>query len=72
MYSSVKVNGKKLYEYARKNIEVERPERTVNIKEIQRTSDLTFDQGGCQFDSPISVASVLIYVPFPQVTKISN
>ncbi|MCD8843193.1 tRNA pseudouridine(55) synthase TruB [Staphylococcus gallinarum] len=50
MYSSVKVNGKKLYEYARKNIEVERPERTVNIKDIQRTSDLTFDQGGCQFD----------------------
>ena len=50
MYSSVKVRGKKLYEYARKNIEVERPERVVYIKDIIRTSNLTFDQQGCQFD----------------------
>lgn len=50
MYSSVKVNGKKLYEYARKNIDVERPERTVIIKDIYRTSGLTFDDGACQFN----------------------
>ena len=35
IYSSVKVNGKKLYEYARNNIEVELPKREVNIKEIE-------------------------------------
>ncbi|MEH7350400.1 tRNA pseudouridine(55) synthase TruB [Gottfriedia acidiceleris] len=34
MYSAVKVNGKKLYEYARAGIEVERPTRTVTIFEI--------------------------------------
>lgn len=35
MYSAVKVNGKKLYEYARKGLEVERPKRTVTINELE-------------------------------------
>ncbi|SFK27840.1 tRNA pseudouridine synthase B [Halobacillus dabanensis] len=35
MYSAVKVNGKKLYEYAREGIEVDRPSREVMIKDIQ-------------------------------------
>lgn len=35
MYSAVKVNGKKLYEYARANEEVERPIREVFIHDIQ-------------------------------------
>ena len=35
IYSSVKVNGKKLYEYARNNIEVELPIREVEIKDIE-------------------------------------
>ncbi len=35
IYSSVKVNGKKLYEYARNNIDVELPKRLVDIKEIE-------------------------------------
>lgn len=35
MYSAVKVNGRRLYEYARKGIEVERPERTVKIKKLE-------------------------------------
>ncbi len=39
MISSVKVNGKKLYEYARKNIEVERPKRIVNFYEIELLSN---------------------------------
>lgn len=34
MFSAVKVNGKKLYEYARAGIEVERPTREVTIYEI--------------------------------------
>lgn len=41
MYSAVKVNGKKLYEYARENIEVERPERKVRIYEIELLSEIT-------------------------------
>lgn len=36
MYSAVKVKGKKLYEYARQNIEVERPKRHITIHEIER------------------------------------
>ena len=35
MYSAVKVNGRKLYEYARKGQTVERPERTVSIHELE-------------------------------------
>ena len=35
MFSAVKVNGKRLYEYARKGIEIERPSRTVNIYSIE-------------------------------------
>ena len=38
IYSSVKVNGKKLYEYARNNIDVELPSRIVNIKELELLS----------------------------------
>ncbi|WP_432355014.1 tRNA pseudouridine(55) synthase TruB [Sporosarcina sp. A2] len=39
MYSAVKVNGRKLYEYARKGIEVERPERKVHVHEIELISE---------------------------------
>ena len=35
IYSSVKVNGKKLYEYARNNQEVNLPKREVDIKELE-------------------------------------
>ncbi|SDG99335.1 tRNA pseudouridine synthase B [Alteribacillus persepolensis] len=34
MYSAVKVNGKKLYEYAREGITVKRPTRTIQIFDI--------------------------------------
>lgn len=34
MYSAIRVNGKRLYEYARANEYVERPERKVNIQSI--------------------------------------
>jgi len=39
MYSAVKVNGKKLYEYARQGIEVERPTRKVTIYSIELLDD---------------------------------
>ena len=35
IYSSIKVNGKKLYEYARNNIPVELPKRLVDIYNIE-------------------------------------
>lgn len=35
IYSAVKINGKKLYEYARCNEEVKLPKREVDIKEIE-------------------------------------
>ena len=35
IYSAVKVNGKKLYEYARQNLEVSLPKKEVTIKDIQ-------------------------------------
>lgn len=35
IYSSVKVNGRKLYEYARNNESVTLPKRTVDIKELE-------------------------------------
>ena len=39
MFSAVKVNGRRLYEYARKGIEVERPTRLVNIYSIELLDD---------------------------------
>lgn len=41
MYSAVKVKGKRLYEYARQNQLVERPERHVFVYRFEATSDLT-------------------------------
>lgn len=35
IYSAVKVNGKKLYEYARNNVEVELPKREIEVREIE-------------------------------------
>lgn len=39
MFSAVKVNGKRLYEYARQGIEVERPSRQVTIYSIELMDD---------------------------------
>lgn len=44
MYSAVKVNGRKLYDYARSGETVERPVRRVNISEFIRTSSPIFDR----------------------------
>ena len=35
MYSSIKINGKKLYEYAREGIQIERPKRKIKIYNIE-------------------------------------
>ncbi|MET3557978.1 tRNA pseudouridine55 synthase [Streptococcus rupicaprae] len=49
MYSAVKVNGRKLYEYARAREEVERPERQVVIHSFERTSPLVLVDGLAHF-----------------------
>ena len=38
MYSAIKVNGKKLYEYAREGVEIEREERDIEIYSIENVS----------------------------------
>ena len=40
IYSAIKVNGKKLYEYARNNEEVEIPVHKVKVYDLKRTSDI--------------------------------
>lgn len=43
MYSAVKVNGKRLYEYARAGETVERPERKATIYTYERTTEPVFE-----------------------------
>lgn len=42
IYSAVKINGKKLYQYARENKEIELPKREVNIKELELIDDIKY------------------------------
>ena len=49
MYSAVKVNGRKLYEYARAGQEVERPERQVTIYQFERTSPISYESELARF-----------------------
>lgn len=44
MFSAVKVNGKRLYEYAREGLEVERPERKAVIEYFNRTTEPVFNE----------------------------
>ena len=44
IYSAVRVNGMRLYEYARKNIPVQRPKRLVEVFNYQLTNDLRYDE----------------------------
>ena len=48
-YSAVKINGKKLYEYAREGIDVELPKRLVNIRSIELVSDIRYSDGYIDF-----------------------
>lgn len=54
MYSAVKVNGKRLYEYARAGQTVERPKRQVTIHDFKRTSQLLFKNDCCYFDFEVA------------------
>ncbi|KRL38481.1 tRNA pseudouridine(55) synthase TruB [Liquorilactobacillus uvarum] len=43
MYSAIKVNGRRLYEYARAGEEVERPRRKVSVAYFKQTNSSEFD-----------------------------
>ena len=55
-YSAVKVNGKKLYEYARGNIDVKLPSRMVNIYDIGIIDDIKHDDGKVYFKIKTTVS----------------
>ncbi|MCD7033737.1 tRNA pseudouridine(55) synthase TruB [Metabacillus sp. GX 13764] len=42
MYSAVKINGKKLYEYAREGKQIERPARIITVHELVQTSPAVY------------------------------
>ncbi|ULG72926.1 tRNA pseudouridine(55) synthase TruB [Macrococcus brunensis] len=54
MYSAVKVNGRKLYEYAREGKVIERPSRTVQIYAIKRLSQPRFQDDKVIFDIEVA------------------
>lgn len=53
IYSAVKVNGKRLYEYAREGIEVERPVRQVEVTGYDLIGQPKFEHGQESFDFKI-------------------
>lgn len=57
MYSAIKVNGKKLYEYARQGIEIERKPRPINIDYIDLKSDIYLEEGYLRFEIEVMADS---------------
>lgn len=55
-YSAVKVNGKKLYEYARNGIDVELPKREIQIFDIELISDIDIVNGHQEFSFRVKVS----------------
>ena len=55
-YSAVKVDGKKLYEYARNNEEVVLPKKEVTINNIERISNIKYENGKTIFDIKCKVS----------------
>lgn len=61
MYSAIKKDGKKLYEYARMGQKVEVEKRLINIKDIRRINNVIFKDGYMEFDF-ISTVSKGTYI----------
>ena len=55
-YSAVKVSGKKLYEYARNNIDVKLPSKMVDIFDIEVIDDITYNDGKVYFKIKTTVS----------------
>jgi len=56
IYSAVKINGKKLYEYARNNVEVELPKRKVSIYGIEIVGDIKYTDNRTVFSMKVTVS----------------
>ena len=56
IYSAVKVNGKKLYEYAREGINVELPKREVEIFNIELIDDIKYENNKVMFNIKCKVS----------------
>lgn len=56
IYSAVKINGKKLYEYARENIEIKLPKREVEITNIKLIDDIVYKNNKTYFKFKCSVS----------------
>lgn len=56
MYSAVKVGGRKLYEYARNNIEVTPPSKEVEVYSLELISDIMFIEDTIEFSIKCEVS----------------
>ncbi len=56
MYSALKVNGKKLYELARKDIQIERNPKKIEIFDIKRTSEILYSNNIAEFKYSVTVS----------------
>ena len=81
IYSAIKVNGKKLYEYARNNEKIELPKKNVTIKKIELLSKsnnkFTFRaivSKGCYIRSLINDIGLYLNIPMTmsKLTRISQ
>lgn len=55
--SAKKVDGKRAYDLVREGVAVELKPKRVKISKFERTSDLRFDQGFCDFDVVVDCSS---------------
>ena len=55
-YSAIKINGKKLYEYARNGIEIILPKRNVNINTLELITDIKQENGHVIFSIKTKVS----------------
>lgn len=56
MYSSVRYQGRKLYEIAREGVTVDREKRVIEINKLERTSDIVYTDGVCKFKFKTTVS----------------
>ena len=69
IYSAVKVNGKKLYEYAREGIQVELPKREINITNIEL---LSYKDDEIIFKTTVSKGTYIIALIDDICTKLNT
>lgn len=57
IYSACKVNGKRLYDYARENIEVELPKKTITVYSIDFDGEVEYKNNCAHFNITCSVSA---------------